>query len=293
MRTNEAVVKQAISIRHHYKINPSKLLSYIILFGIVIIVFLPLILVLFSSFKNVAQIANEFPLKPPSLVKPYLENYKTVFTQGKILIGFRNSLILVVASVALNAVIGTMTAYTIHRFNFKFKKVVLALFTLGMVVPSYVTEIARFPIIRNIGAYNTIAAPIIIYAATDLMQLYIYIQFISKIPTSLDESAMIDGCSYFGIFFRIIFPLLLPATATLGIIKAVEVMNDMYIPYLYMPSEKLRTATTTLMAFSSSQFGSWEILSAAIVVIMLPTIIIYLILQKYIFAGIVAGAVKE
>lgn len=293
MESNQAVSTAVHISKPGNKFSFGKLLSYVILIGITVIVFLPLLLVLFTSFKTVAQIANEFPLKPPSFSKLNLENYKIVFTQGKILLGFKNSMILVVISVALNALIGTMTAYTLHRFNFKLKKVVLALFTLGMVVPSYVTEIARFPIIRDIGAYNTLAAPIIIYAATDLMQLYIYIQFIDKISTSLDESAMIDGCSYFGIFFKIIFPLLLPATATLAIIKAVDVMNDMYVPYLYMPAEKLRTATTTLMAFSSSQFGSWEILSAAIVVIMLPTIIIYLILQKYIFAGIVAGAVKE
>lgn len=293
MESNQAVSTAVRISKPGNKFSFGKLLSYVILIGITVIVFLPLLLVLFTSFKTVAQIANEFPLKPPSFSKLNLENYKIVFTQGKILLGFKNSMILVVISVALNALIGTMTAYTLHRFNFKLKKVVLALFTLGMVVPSYVTEIARFPIIRDIGAYNTLAAPIIIYAATDLMQLYIYIQFIDKISTSLDESAMIDGCSYFGIFFKIIFPLLLPATATLAIIKAVDVMNDMYVPYLYMPAEKLRTATTTLMAFSSSQFGSWEILSAAIVVIMLPTIIIYLILQKYIFAGIVAGAVKE
>lgn len=293
MESNQAVSTAVRISKPGNKLSLGKIMSYVILIGITVIVFLPLLLVVFASFKTVAQIANEFPLKPPSFSKLNLENYKIVFTQGKILLGFENSLILVVVSVVLNALIGTMTAYTLHRFNFKLKKVVLALFTLGMVVPSYVTEIARFPIIRDIGAYNTLAAPIIIYAATDLMQLYIYMQFIDKISTSLDESAMIDGCSYFGIFFKIIFPLLLPATATLAIIKAVDVMNDMYVPYLYMPAEKLRTATTTLMAFSSSQFGSWEILSAAIVVIMLPTIIIYLILQKYIFAGIVAGAVKE
>jgi raffinose/stachyose/melibiose transport system permease protein len=104
---------------------------------------------------------------------------------------------------------------------------------------------------------------------------------------------MIDGCTYFGIFFKIIFPLLLPATSTLTIIKAVDIMNDMYIPYLYMPSGKLRTMTTTLMDFSSARAGAWELLSAAIIIVMLPTVIIYLIFQKLIFAGIVAGAVKE
>lgn len=137
-----------------------------------------------------------------------------------------------------------------------------------------------------------VLAPIVIYVASDLMQLYIYRQFISTLPVSLDESALLDGCSYFGLFTRIIFPLLAPATATVIIIKAITIINDMYIPYLYMPKNKLRTLTTFLMNYANAQQGSWQKLAAGII-IMLPTILIYLFFQKYILAGIAAGAVKE
>jgi raffinose/stachyose/melibiose transport system permease protein len=269
----------------------SQLAKYIILGIITVIVFLPILITLFASFKTPPKIAADFPLKAPNFLN--FENYKVVFTKGKILTGFKNSALLVVISVVINAFLGSMTSYTLNRFKFKFSKVIMALFYVGMVIPVYVTEIARFPLIHSLGVYNTILAPIIIYAATDLMQIYIYTQFVEKISKSIDESAMIDGCTYFGIFFKIIFPLLLPATSTLTIIKAVDIMNDMYIPYLYMPSGKLRTMTTTLMDFSSARAGAWELLSAAIIIVMLPTVIIYLIFQKLIFAGIVAGAVKE
>lgn len=275
------------------RINVSTMLSYIVLCSIVIIVLLPLLITLFASFKTAVQIGTDFPLKPPSFKDLNLENYKIVFTKGKILAGFKNSIILVVISVVLNALLGSMAAYTISRFNFRFKKLILALFVIGMIIPVNIAEIARFSVIKGLGAYNTLAAPIIIYSAADLMQIYIYTQFVEKIPVAIDESAMLDGCSYFGIFFRIIFPLLLPATATLSIIKAVDVFNDMYVPFLYMPSSQLRTMTTTLMDFSSSRAGAWEVLSAAIIVVMIPTVISYLIFQKYIFKGIVAGAVKE
>jgi multiple sugar transport system permease protein len=162
-----------------------------------------------------------------------------------------------------------------------------------MIVPGIVTEIARFGIIKNLGLYNTIYAPMVIYAGTDLMQIYIYMQYMNQIPKSLDESAMIDGCSYFGIYWKIIFPVVIPATATLAILKIVTVMNDMYIPYLYMPSSKLRTLTTTLMAFNGTRTGSIVELSAAVIVVMIPTILLFLLFQKYVFKGIVAGAVKE
>ena len=271
--------------------NRKNIISYIFLILITVIVFIPIFITLFASFKTALQLGEEFPLKPPTAF--YLKNFKLVMENGKLLLGFRNSIILVILSISINALLGSMTAYCLSRFNFRFKKIIFVLFMLGMILPTYVTEIARFGIIKNLGLYNTIGAPIVIYAAADLMQIFIYTQFVEKIPGTLDESAMIDGCTYFGIFWKIVFPLLLPATATLAIIKAVEVINDMYIPFLYMPSAKLRTLTTTLMDFSSSRFGTWENLSAAIILVMLPTIILYLIFQKFIFAGIIAGAVKE
>lgn len=162
-----------------------------------------------------------------------------------------------------------------------------------MLIPSFVTEIARFKIINGIGLYNTLGAPMVIYVASDLMQLYIYRQFISTLPVSLDESALLDGCSYFGLFTKIVFPLLAPATATVVIIKAITIINDMYIPYLYMPKNRLRTLTTFLMNYANAQQGSWQKLAAGIIIIMLPTILIYIFFQKYILAGIAAGAVKE
>ncbi|MCR8643060.1 carbohydrate ABC transporter permease [Paenibacillus sp. N1-5-1-14] len=291
-------MKANMEINHRtptIKLNSSTWLSlaarYIVLIAICVIVIVPLLIAIFSSFKTTIQIGGEFSLKPPSQLN--FDNYKIVFTQGKIFTGFMNSMILVVVSVVVNALLSAMTAYCLNRFDFKLKKVVLGLFVVGMIMPAMITEISRFSVIKNLGLYNSIWAPIVIYAAANLMQLYIYFQFMEKIPRSLDESALIDGGNYFTVFWKIVFPLMAPATATLGIIKAVDVINDMYVPYLYMPSEKLRTLTTTLMYFSSSKFGAWEYLSAAIVVVMLPTLLIYLIFQKYIFAGIVAGAVKE
>lgn len=266
-------------------------IQYFVLIIITIIVLLPLCITIFAAFKTPIQIGADFPLKPPTDL--YLENFQTVIKEGKIFSGFFNSMFLVIASVMINTVMSSMTSYCIVRFSFKLKKILLALFMLGMIIPMNVTEIVRFDIMHKLGLYNTLYAPVVIYAAADLMQIYIYTQFLEKVPVSLDESAMIDGASYFGIFFKIIFPLLLPAAATLGILKTVDVINDMYIPYLYMPSAKLRTLTTTLMYFNSTQLGRWSDLSAAIILIAIPTILIYIFFQKYIFAGLTAGAVKE
>ncbi|MFC5449987.1 carbohydrate ABC transporter permease [Paenibacillus aestuarii] len=264
---------------------------YIILSIIALIIFVPLLLVVFAAFKTSPELAATSPFSLPKSWS--LHNFVVAFDKANMLVGLINSLSLTVSSVVINAILGAMTAFVLNRFQFRFKKTIFLLFIVASVVPSYTTEVARFQTIKGIGLYNTLFAPLIIYAGTDLMQIFIYLQFIEKISKQLDESALLDGASYFRIFRSILFPLLLPATATLAIIKAVDIMNDMYIPYLYMPSKKLNTLSTALMTFVGERATYWNELSAAIILVMLPTVMIYLILRKFIFAGLMDGAIKE
>ena len=270
-----------------------QLVKQLICMLMVAVVLAPIILVLFASFKTKADMVKISPLLLPPQSRFTLENFQKVLSNKYMLIGFKNTGIILVVSIFFNVMFGTITAFIIERFQFRFKGAIVVLFFVGMLIPSFVTEIARFKVIQGLHLYNTLGAPIVIYVASDLMQLYIYRQFISTLPVSLDESALLDGCGYFGLFTRIIFPLLAPATATVVIIKAINIINDMYIPYLYMPKNKLRTLTTFLMDYANAQHGSWQSLAAGIIIVMLPTICIYLFFQRYILAGIAAGAVKE
>ncbi|RCX13296.1 multiple sugar transport system permease protein [Fontibacillus phaseoli] len=266
-------------------------LGIYLLFGLIsLIVLFPILINVFTAFKTGPELMKTSPLSLPESWQ--FGNLKTAFETGNMLVGFRNTAVLVVVSVILNTVLGSMTAYILNRFNFKLKKAIMAMFMVAMVIPFYTTEVSRFQIIKSMGLYDTIFAPLLIYAGTDLLQIFIFLQFIEKISSQLDESAMIDGATYTTIFRKIIFPLLLPASATLAIIKAVDIMNDMYIPYLYMPSKGLHTLSTALMTFVGQRSSDFGQLSAAILIVLLPTIVIYLLLQKYIFAGIAEGAVK-
>lgn len=270
-----------------------QILKQIICIGMVLIVLAPILLTLFAAFKTKGDMVTTSPLMLPSFDKITLENFQKVLNDKYLVIGFKNTGIILIVSIFFNVMFGTVTAFIIERFEFRFKKVIVAMFFVGMLIPTFVTEIARFKIINGLHLYNTLGGPIVIYVASDLMQLYIYRQFISTLPVALDESALLDGCGYFQLFARIIFPLLAPATATVVIIKAINIINDMYIPYLYMPKNKLRTLTTFLMNYANAQQGSWQTLAAGIIIIMLPTILIYIFFQKYILAGVAAGAVKE
>lgn len=271
----------------------SQLVKQIICLCMVVVVIAPILLTLFAALKTKADMVDTSPLCLPGVNRITFDNFKTVLSDKYLLLGFKNTGIILVVSIFFNVMFGTITAFIIERFQFRGKKIVVSLFFIGMLIPNFVTEIARFRIIQGLHLYNTLGAPIVIYIASDLMQLYIYRQFLSSIPVTLDEAALLDGCSYFGLFARIIFPLLAPATATVCIIKAINIINDMYVPYLYMPKNKLRTLTTYIMNFANAQQGSWQLLAAGIIIVMISTIIIYLFFQKYILAGVTAGAVKE
>ena len=275
------------------KRTASQVLKQIICLGMVLIVILPILLTIFAALKTKTAINTTSPLAFPAFSEITFDNFEKVLTDKYLWIGLKNTMIILAFSLFFNVVFGTTTAYILERFNFRAKIFVIALFFLGMLIPSFVTEIARFRIINSLGLYNTLAAPIVIYIASDLMQLYIYRQFISGLPVALDEAALLDGCSYFRLFWRVIFPLLAPATATVCIIKAIVIINDMYVPYLYMPKNQLKTLTTFLMNYANAQQGSWQTLAAGIIIIMIPTIVLYLFFQKYILAGVTAGAVKE
>ncbi len=266
--------------------------KYLVSLLLIMIVFLPLLVTVVSSLRAPGTLHVQSPLwLSPSQIT--FDNYSKVFHERYLVRSAVNTIKIVVVSIVFNVLLGSLTAYCLERFQFRFKKVIYILFYLAMMVPTNIVEIARFQVIRGLGLYNTLGAPIIIYIAANLMQLYIYRQFISGIPVSLDESAMMDGCGYFRIFSQIIFPLLTPATATLVIIKTVSIVNDMYIPYLYMPKNQNKTLTTFLMRYAGAQQNSWPLLAAGIIVVALPSVILYLLFQKHIVEGVAAGAVKE
>ena len=180
----------------------------------VAVVIAPILLTFFASIKTKADMTVTSPLLPPAAGQVVWDNYREVFSNKYLLLGFRNTIIILIVSLIFNVMFGTMTAFIIERFQFRGKKIVVSLFFMGMLIPTFVTEIARFRIINRLHLYNTLGAPIIIYIASDLMQLYIYRQFIQGLPVTLDEAALLDGTSRRQIFFKIDLPLLMPAITT-------------------------------------------------------------------------------
>lgn len=267
------------------------ILKYGVLILWCFIVFFPLLTIFFGAFKTYEEfITTSGVTLPHSFLN--LENFKRAFIEGKMLIGFINTFILVALSIIGSIIIGSMTAYVICRFDFKFKKTLLFLYLVVSIMPLEIAQVATFKLIYKMGIYNTIFAPVIIYIGADMVTLYIYMQAFEKLPKSLDKAARLEGASYFRIYTQIILPLLKPASATIALLKLISVYNDFYIPYLYMPSSKLSTVSTALYRFVGPNQIHWQVVSAAILISMLPMMLMFLFLQKYIYKGMTAGSVN-
>lgn len=269
----------------------TKILKYSTLIGWTIVVFLPIITVIFGSFKTYDEFTRTSGITPPNSFA-YFENYIKVFVDGKMLIGFINTFILIFFGATGSVIIGSMVAFVISRFEFKFKKLILFMYLLVSIVPMEMSQVATFKIVDALGIYNTRLAPIIIYLGADVLMVYIYIQALEKVPRDLDKAAMLEGAGYFQIYRKVIFPLLKPATATAIMLKIISIYNDFYVPFLYMPGEGLNTVSTTLFNFIGPASTEWQVICAGIVISMIPMILFFVFLQKHIYQGITSGSIR-
>ncbi|MFB7540113.1 carbohydrate ABC transporter permease [Streptomyces zaomyceticus] len=266
-------------------------LTYLSLIVASAVVLLPLAVVFLTSLKTSQEVGAGGALSLPGDWLNF-DNYVTAFDDGNMLTAFGNTAFILLFSIAGTVIIGSMTAYAIDRFDFRAKKLVMALFLIATLVPAVTTQVATFQVISGFGLVDTRWAPILLYMGTDIVSVYIFLQFIRGIPTSLDEAARLDGANSFTIYRKIIFPLLKPAIATVVIIKGITTYNDFYIPFLYMHSEDLGTISTALFRFKGPFGAHWEAISAGAILVILPTLVIFLLLQRWIYNGFSQGATK-
>lgn len=266
-------------------------LRYLILIITSLIVIMPLVTVIFGAFKGHEELLMGNALSMPENWLNF-SNFVTAWTKGNMATGFFNTIIILLVSIAATIMTGTMTAYVLARFKFKGKALVKFLFLLASLIPSITMQMSTFQIIVGLGVYNTRWATILLFAGTDIISIYIFLQFLEGIPATLDEAAIVDGASFPQIFFKIILPLLKPAIVTVIIIKGIGFYNEFYTPYLYMKDKSLQVISTSLYAFQGPYGTQWEVICAACIITMLPTLIVFLLLQKHIYSGLTMGAVK-
>ncbi|MGN0667083.1 MAG: carbohydrate ABC transporter permease [Huintestinicola sp.] len=272
-----------------YESKVYKVVRYVFLILATIFVFVPLIPLIFMAFKTGTEYSSTSVMTPPAnWFNMY--NFKYAIEKGHLIKAFINTAIILVISLSIQVTLTAMVAYVLHRFDFFGKSLVKILFTLTMFIPVVATQNMVFKMMYKIGLVNTMASVIILYSGVGIVGIYIMLNMLDTISKELDEAALIDGASYPYTFFRIVFPLLKPACTTLIILNGISLYNDFYIPNLYL-NRDVQTFTIALYKFYGSMSTPFEIVSAAILIGMVPIIVVFICLQKYIYNGL-AGSVK-
>ena len=270
-----------------------KILARIFLYAWCLFSIFALIWIIISSLKTNREFFSNMWgfFKSPQWV-----NYATVWSKQNLGINFVNSLIVVGISVIGILVLCTPAAYVLSRCQFKLAKPLTTLFTVGMGVPYQLMLVPLYFLLMQIGLDNTHVGLILVYIAISLpFSIFLELGFFRSLPSALCEAAMVDGCGSFRTFFSVMLPLARGGIVTVAIFNFVSLWNEFLLSLTLITDDALYTLPVGLyqMQTAMSYVGNWTALFAGVVIVIIPTLIIYIFLSRQIIEGLTMGAVKE
>lgn len=249
----------------------------------------PFYIVINVSLKPKTEMASRLALP----TKLYLDNYIQVLKSGDILTAIRNNALIIIGSLILIIFVGSLAAYPLARLQTKWNEFIRKLFMGIMMITPLTILVGVYSILAKIGAISTYWGIILILTTFGVPQaVYMYTNFISTIPTALDEAAAIDGAGKFQTFFRVIFPQMAPVTVTVIIMQGVNIWNNYLFTHYILQKKQMFTVTQVVSGYFSTTSSDYGGAAAAAVLGMLPVVILYLCLQKYFVRGAMDSAVK-
>ncbi|WP_418623126.1 carbohydrate ABC transporter permease [Waltera sp.] len=250
---------------------------------------IPLLLIIFNSVKDKLA-ASDMNLKLPDFPLAW-ENFTTVIEKGKLMTSFLNSLTYSVGSVFLCVIFASLAAYVLSRNASKLNGILYMFLVLGITMPINYVALTKVMVFLHLN--NTKLGIILLYTAMQLpFSVFLLHGFVARIPTDLDEAAVIDGCGPARLFFTIIMPLLKPALATVVVLTFLNTWNEFVSPLYFLSSSEKWPMPLSVYNFFGMYYKDWNLVCADILLTSLPVIIVYLLGQKYIVSGMTAGAVK-
>ncbi|GKS09358.1 carbohydrate ABC transporter permease [Paenibacillus chitinolyticus] len=259
-----------------------------------IMVLYPLVWTVLGSLKDNQQFFQGNPWDLPQF--PLLfSNFSYVWDKYQFGGYFMNSIIVTVVSVLAGLVLSSMTAYILARFAFKGSGVLYYVYIASMMIPMFLGMIPLFFLMSDMGLTNSLLGLIIVYTVSTIpFSVFVLVGFFKTLPSEIEEAAMMDGASYYGIFFRIMMPLAKPGLISVSIINVLNTWNE-YILGVVLNSEPSKYTLPVGIAVMQGEMQyrtEWGPLFAALLISMVPVMIFYLIFQRQIASGITAGAVK-
>ena len=264
--------------------------SHFILILWSLIVLFPLWIMVINSFKDRLSIYQN----PFGLPKKWnFINYSAVLGDGDFLVYFRNSFIAVLFSLALLLICGSLAAYALANWRGKFSRMLYFFFIAGMMLPIKIASIRILELVRFLGLINTVWSLIPVYTAMGIpIAVFILTAFIRQIPYELTEAGVMDGAGRFGVFTRIIAPLLRPALATTAIYNLVPFWNDLWFPLIFISDDKAKTLLLGVTRLFGQYQTDWSKVLAVLTLSAIPVLLLYLLMSKQFIKGMTAGAVK-
>jgi raffinose/stachyose/melibiose transport system permease protein len=282
----------AIRSRWNTKKIASRSFQYFILSLVVLIVFVPIVILIFGALKTRGEFMTQ-PYVPP--IPPRWDNLTAILTKPSYSFWqmLRNSLIVMLSVTSSVVVICSLAAFVFARMEFRAKGLAFNLFTLGLMFPINIAILPVYFVLRQLDVLDSLLAVIIVQTAFQLSgNIMILRGFFTAIPAELQDAAYIDGCTAFGFFWRILLPLARPALGAVAALTMIVSWNDLLVPLIVLNSDKLWTLPLGTMQFQGQYGQDLSLVAAFVALSALPTIIFYLFAERQIISGLTAGAVK-
>lgn len=268
------------------RISPWHIASYAILLALTVVYLGPLLIMVNTSLMT----SREFMRDATSLPKEIqFDNFSEAWEKANFSQYMLNSIIYAGSATIIYVITAVLLSFPIARRYVRGWNLLFTLFVIALFLPPAL--IPQFQLILNLGLYNTRIGYILLLV-TNPIGIIILVNSMKSIPRELDEAAAIDGCSYFRFVLTIIFPLARPAIATVVVLHAIGIWNELILATIYLTEQDYYPITRGMIVFQGVYGFNWPVLAAGIMIMALPMVILFLFLQRYIISGLTGGAVK-
>lgn len=275
--------------------SPLNMFSHTVLAGWAVLTTFPLVWAFVSAFKDDKEILTGAWSLPSRL---RWENWSRAWTEANIGRYFLNSAIVVSGALVLTMLLGAMAAYVLARYDIRFGRLIYFTFVGGMMFPVFLSLVPLFFVVKNLGLLSTHLGLIFVYTAYSLpFTVFFLTAFFRTLPTEVGEAAMVDGCSHWGLFFRVMLPMARPGLVSVGIFNLLGHWNQYVLPIVLMQGEGAEqkwvlTQGLTALTINQGYAGDYSALFAGMAIAMLPVLILYLVFQRQVQSGLTAGHLK-
>lgn len=265
-----------------------KWILFIFMVALAMLYVVPFLMMVLGSFKTQAE-ASMFNLALPT--EWLVSNYVHVLESGKIWMGYLNSAIITIPVTVISILLGSISGIVISRRNDKLSQGIYYYFIFGLTLTLQIASI--FFLLQALHIYGTFFSVICIFISLRIpFTVMTFCSFVKGVPREIDEAAVIDGCNFWQMTVKVLFPILKPIMVTNIVITAIDVWNNFMIPLFYLGSAKKATISMAIYSFFGRYNRDWQYVFAALMLVVLPMLLLFIVLQKHIIAGMTAGAVK-